>query len=810
MNSELDIYRQMIKSENLEEALSAVQVLSQIPDKEAKKILIDSINHPLWQIRNSIVEALQEVIEEEDVPLLVEKIKSQNAKERSAARSVLKERGDIAIPYLIKNLKSDDVDVRILSLNTLGMIKARSAITDIAKMLDDEDQNVRESAIEALGILKAELEVELLSEKMEKEEDEWSKIPYIIALGDIGASYPIPYLLKYLNSEIMQLPVIETLGKIRDERGLLPLLEFLGSEDEDLRIAAIISISSIINNIRVILKEEGNGWVLDELKKKIKAKIDKDSVNDIFKSLNNLQEEQIIDIFEAFKWTEIKIKISTLLPFLEKVDINEIAEDILLSNGEKDLDVWKILSDEKYDVWIKKSILKYAARKEKIKKKVIIDLMKTKEELVKTTIFQEFGDKLNEKELINLFDILKDEQNREVMSKAAIVFSKYKSFETRFIEASNAKEENVREMAIRALGMMRSDYLDKNINLFINDSSSKVRAMALRSMGYYYADNKDKATDDVIDSIGSLINDEDYEVKDEVIIALGRIANEEALNFLLSLLNPERDINFSLLFNTLANFNVDKVMEKFKEILESPPAENFIYFVIENIVKLRLKDFNQYLYKYLDTEDPYLLSAVLEGLTNGEISDENILNKIGTIIGTNSDWTVISNGIKIIKQTKFFPAVNIIKNRLKSQKEEIPDYVLKIILLAFKEMNVYCQDLIYFMFANKKFFNELFEYMIKLSETYHNKVITLFGELRSCIEKRNFLRIYRVLKTKESIAHLKLALKEKSISVRGTAYLHLYNIYEETGDESLESIGSLKLEEIDPFLLNFKFSWCKE
>ncbi len=808
MDSELDIYKKMIKSENLEEALSAVQVLSQIPDSEAKKILIDNVNHPLWQIRNSIVEVLQEIIEKEDVPLLVDKIKSQNAKERNAARSILKERGDIAIPYLVENLKSSDTDVRILSLNTLGMIKAREAISDIAVMLDDNDQNVRESAIEALGILKAELEVILLTEKMEKEEDEWSKIPYIIALGDIGASYPIPFLIKYLDSEVMQLPVIETLGKIRDERGVIPLLDFLSSEDDDIVISAVLSLTEIINNMKIMLKEEGNAWVLKILKAKIKDKMDRKAIDNFFKVLDNLSGEQMIDVLEAFKWAELKIKISILLPFLEKEEINELVEEILLNNSKRDVDIWELIDDEKYGVLTKKSLLKFAAIKEKVNKKILLKLMSSNEELIKTTIFQEFGDKLNEKELLDLFNILKKEKNREVMSKAAIVFAKYRNFEPKFIEAANSGEENVKEMAIRALGMMRSDYLDENITLFINDSSPKVRAMALRSMGYYYADNRDKVNFDVINSIGSLINDEDYEVKDEVIIALGRIGTEEAIDFLLSLLEPDRDINFSLLFNTLADFNKEVVWDKFKDILETSQTKSFIYFVIENIAKLKIKDFNKQLYKYLAIEDPYLLSAVLESLSNGKTEDENILKQISEIIKKSEDWTVVSNGIKIIKQTKYFPGVNIIKNRLKEQKEEIPDYVLKIILLAFKEMNVYCQDLIYFMFASKKFFNELFEYMVSLSKTYHNKVITLFGELRSCIEKRNFLRIYRELKTKESVSHLKLALKESSVSVRGTAYIHLYNIYKETGDDSLKSIGKLKLEEIDPFLLNFEFDWC--
>jgi len=228
-NEELKYYEQMLDSEELEQALMGVQVLSQVPDQDARKILIDKVNHPLWQVRNAIIEALIVILEEEDVPHLVEKIKSQDARERNAARSILKERGDIVIPYLVKNLESKDVDVKILSLNTLGMVKAREAINSIVKMLDDPDQNVRESAIEALGLLKAELEVEILTKKMLQEEDEWSKIPYIISLGEIGDSFPVPYLIGFLDNEILQLPAIEALGKIKDERAFFPLLKLLKS-----------------------------------------------------------------------------------------------------------------------------------------------------------------------------------------------------------------------------------------------------------------------------------------------------------------------------------------------------------------------------------------------------------------------------------------------------------------------------------------------------------------------------------------------------------------------------------------------------
>ena len=808
-NEELKYYEQMLDSEELEQALMGVQVLSQIPEQEARKLLINKVNHPLWQVRNAIVESLIEILEEEDVPYLVEKIKSQDAKERNAARSILKERGDIVIPYLVKNLESDDVDVKILSLNTLGMVKAREAIDSIVKMLDDPDQNVRESAIEALGLLKAELEVEVLTEKMLQEEDEWSKIPYIISLGEIGDSYPVPYLIEFLDDEILQLPAIEALGKIKDERGFFPLLKLLKCEDEDIIKQAVLARAEILSNIKIRLKEENLEWVLEEIRKKTNEIVKGQLLSKVFPLIKNFSNEEIIKILESLNFVGAKVSLSALLPFLEKEEINETAEKLLLEEVEEDIDPWDILNSGKYGKFVIKSIIKYIGKRKKEKEtKMFFKCLKSSfDPIIKISTIKEWGSWLDKGELKELINIMKTEEDEQILREAIHLIAEHRDLEEDIKLYAEDENPILREVAIKTLGIMKSDFLDENYALFLGDSSPRVRAMALRSLGYYYKDKKEKLDNDKIDAIAALINDDSDEVKDEAIISLGRIGSKEAVERLLEFVNPELDINFSLLFFTLAEVENEEIKEKFKKILKEKTNEQFVYLAVENISKNPDQYFYDELVKMLDTDDTFLLTAVLEALSNLSIKDEQKLEKIRSILDNSSDFNILSSSIKILGRSKYFPAVESIKKLIVDQKKEYPDFLLISILEALENMNVFCTNLIYYMFTNKKFIPELYTYLEKISQVHKNETFKIYENLRSYSEKRAFLTVYRRIKDKDSINHLKLALKEKAVSVRGTAYLHLYSIFKESKDNSIKSIAKLNIDKIDPFLKNFNFNW---
>jgi CheY-like chemotaxis protein len=82
-------------------------------------------------------------------------LSAQHAHLRNAGKQRLTDIGRKAVPVLINNLRYDDPDLLIHSLNVLGAIGDESAITPIRKLLhnDPKDANVRFAAYEALGQL---------------------------------------------------------------------------------------------------------------------------------------------------------------------------------------------------------------------------------------------------------------------------------------------------------------------------------------------------------------------------------------------------------------------------------------------------------------------------------------------------------------------------------------------------------------------------------------------------------------------------------------------------------------------------------
>ncbi len=89
-----------------------------------------------------------------DIPKLIEAFKDESEDGMVQARAMyaLVEIGTPAVPPLIEALESDDVNVRLMALNTLGLIgpDATDAVPAIKKALEDPDPDVQNRAKDAL------------------------------------------------------------------------------------------------------------------------------------------------------------------------------------------------------------------------------------------------------------------------------------------------------------------------------------------------------------------------------------------------------------------------------------------------------------------------------------------------------------------------------------------------------------------------------------------------------------------------------------------------------------------------------------
>jgi HEAT repeat protein len=92
---------------------------------------------------------------ETEIPKLIESFKDESDGNMVAANAMYKlvEIGEPAVPKLVEALESQDVRLKLMSLNTLGLIgpKASSAIPAVKKALTHPNKDVQNRARDAIA-----------------------------------------------------------------------------------------------------------------------------------------------------------------------------------------------------------------------------------------------------------------------------------------------------------------------------------------------------------------------------------------------------------------------------------------------------------------------------------------------------------------------------------------------------------------------------------------------------------------------------------------------------------------------------------
>ncbi len=141
-------------SANRELIFAAVQSLGQVGTPTAMHRLAERMGTDN-EIDFMILSIFAGVQDQISLEKLNGTLRSHYAHMRSYAKKELVNIGSKAVPFLIDNLKSDDPDFLIHTLNVLGDIGDESAVKPIRKLLGNEpkDANVRFAAYEALALL---------------------------------------------------------------------------------------------------------------------------------------------------------------------------------------------------------------------------------------------------------------------------------------------------------------------------------------------------------------------------------------------------------------------------------------------------------------------------------------------------------------------------------------------------------------------------------------------------------------------------------------------------------------------------------
>jgi HEAT repeat protein len=166
-----------------------------------------------------------------------------NANLRNAAMELYVSFGSRSLNRLVLLLQDVNEEVRTFAAVMLGTMGNREAVPALIKALVDGDLNVKHAAAESLGRIRDDRAVLPLIEALTG--DMWLQFPAAMALGELADSRAVGPLVALLEMPGANMPAIQALGKIGDPAALGPLGKLLEDEEPSLREWTLEAVAAI-------------------------------------------------------------------------------------------------------------------------------------------------------------------------------------------------------------------------------------------------------------------------------------------------------------------------------------------------------------------------------------------------------------------------------------------------------------------------------------------------------------------------------------------------------------------------------------
>jgi hypothetical protein len=156
-----------------------------------------------------------------------------------SAESLGKIRAPSAVPALIQALGDSVANVRVHAILSLATIGSPEVVEPMMGLLEDPDNSVRRTAMGSLAELRAEEVIDRLIEMLE-DPDAWVRIETIEALGTLGMEEGLPPIIQRLSDEKPRVrrAAVVALTKIGSPRALEALKHAMEDADWEVRLYA--------------------------------------------------------------------------------------------------------------------------------------------------------------------------------------------------------------------------------------------------------------------------------------------------------------------------------------------------------------------------------------------------------------------------------------------------------------------------------------------------------------------------------------------------------------------------------------------
>lgn len=204
---------------------------------------------------------------------LIERIESQNKDEAELSVRILGDIKDtLAVRPLIKLLNKDNYNIRSYACESLGKIGDTTAFSDVNLRLEDSVEVVRKSAVVALGKMKDQRAIPSLIHGLSDPHFSvrMTSSNSLVEMGETSVK-PLLSLLNNSTDQTLHL-TIETLGKLKDKQAVVPLVGKLKDQDWATRAFAVEALKEIgdskgIQAIKELKKKETHPFVLSKIEK---------------------------------------------------------------------------------------------------------------------------------------------------------------------------------------------------------------------------------------------------------------------------------------------------------------------------------------------------------------------------------------------------------------------------------------------------------------------------------------------------------------------------------------------------------------
>jgi FOG: HEAT repeat len=487
----------------------------------------------------------------------------------------------------------------------------------------------------------------LLADKMDSryELEKINSIESLERIGNIGAGIIIESL-KDGNSDVRK-RAAETLGNIKSDTAIQPLINALKDEDSDVRVRAAqvlgnIKSDTVVQPLINALKDEDSG--VRKRAAEALGKIKSDTAVQLL--INTLKDEDSdvkVRAAEALENTNSEMAVQLLINTLKDEDsgvrwgaaeaLGDIKSDTVIQpliNALKDEDSkvrWEAagglgniksdtavqplinaLKDEDSDVRVRAAEA-LGNIKSEMAVQPLINALKDEDSDVRWSAAQALGDIKPNITIQLLINALKDEDS-DVRVKAAQALGNIKSDTVvqPLINALKDEDSDVRVRAAEALGNIKSEMAVQLLINTLKDEDSGVRWGAAEALG-------DIKSDTAIQPLINALKDEDSKVRWEAARALGNIKSEIAVQPLISLLKDEESYVRWGVAEALGDIKSDTAIQPLINALKDEDSD-VRWIAAEALGKIKSEMAVQPLINLLKDEDSNVRVRAAEALGN--------------------------------------------------------------------------------------------------------------------------------------------------------------------------------------------------